>query len=173
MTWLGKMDAVLNCLYEHSGDNPRFTDLQEWLNGQPIEKGELQDITLYFYNEGLMYLEYGGDRNHKYYEHQDSRYLISSSGKTFWEETGGFVNQKATSNFHNKTLKGQAKATLRLTVVLAFAAIPVGLLALADLYHHYKWFRSTFWWGIVGLIILISFVTAYIVYKLLNRNKLR
>ena len=93
MIWLEKMDLVLQCLYDHSGENPRFTDLQEWLKNKDIEKGEIQDITLYLYREQMMYLEFGGDRTQKYFENIDSRYLISCKGKLFWEGIGGFDKQ--------------------------------------------------------------------------------
>jgi hypothetical protein len=40
-----------------------------------------------------MYLEYEGNRTHQYYEHPDSRYLLNSKGKLFWEGVGGFEKQ--------------------------------------------------------------------------------
>jgi hypothetical protein len=54
MTWLEKMDAVLSCLSALQATNPKFTDLQDWLskNYQELQKGEIQDITLYLSKEG-------------------------------------------------------------------------------------------------------------------------
>lgn len=137
MTWIQKMDAVLKSLYEHSGDNPRFSDLQEYLKDLPISKGELQDVTLYFYNEGLMYSEYGGDRTHQYSEHYDVRYLLSCKGKLFWEDIGGFEQQKTKASIESDRVKNlessQQKLMSRLNLLTFWVAAGTVALALIEL----------------------------------------
>lgn len=139
MTWLEKMDAVLLCLYKLSGDNPRFTDVEKWINENypnQVDKGEIQDITLYFYNEKLMYLEYGGDRTHKYYEHQDSRYLINCKGKLFWENVGGFKQQKLNDTTErNRVQKIQSDQLLLSRRVAALTAWIAGGTIIAAVYY--------------------------------------
>jgi len=86
---------------------------------------------------------------------------------------GGYKQQKINQDSERNNLKAQATATLRLTVVLAFAALPVGILALVDLYWKYGWFQSPFWWGIAILMIVLSSLIAYLVWKLLQRKQSR
>ena len=97
MTWLEKMDAVLLCLDKLSGDNPRFPDLEKWLSENypdKIDKGELQDITLYLWIEQMMYFESNGLRTSDYNDNlPDGRYLISCKGKMFMEGVGGFIKK--------------------------------------------------------------------------------
>lgn len=89
----------------------------------------------------------------------------------YFIQNGGYVKKTFVEDSERNNLKEQAKATLRLTVVLAVAAVPVGLLALADLYHHYKWFQDTQSWWISILALIVSGATAYVVSKLLNRKR--
>lgn len=64
MTWLEKMDAVLKGLFALKANNPKFEDLQSWLkaNYPEVDKGEIEDITLYLWREQMMYFETGGKR---------------------------------------------------------------------------------------------------------------
>jgi len=105
MTWLEKMDAVINSLYVNSGFNPDFGIIQGDLNKKypdVISKGEIEDILLYLYREQYIYCEYLGNRDAPYIDNINAHYLISCKGKLFLEETEGFVKQKA-----NEDLKKQ------------------------------------------------------------------
>ena len=96
MTWLQKMDAVLECLYALQADNPVFEDLEKWLSPRypKVEKGQIQDVTLYLWREQMMYFERGGLRTADYDDRDPkARYLIACKGKLFWDSIGGFVAQ--------------------------------------------------------------------------------
>jgi len=93
MTWLEKMDAVLECLFALKANNPNFEDLQSWLkaNYPEVDKGEIEDITLYLWREQMMYFETGGKRLAEYNDlDQNGRYLISCKGKLLYDGDGGF-----------------------------------------------------------------------------------
>lgn len=93
MTWLEKMDAVLNGLFALKANNPKFEDLQSWLkaNYPEVDKGEIEDITLYLWREQMMYFETGGKRLSEYNDlDPNGRYLISCKGKLLYEGEGGF-----------------------------------------------------------------------------------
>ena len=96
MTWLEKMDTVLLCLDKLSDSNPTFSDLEKWLNAnypKQIDKGEIQDITLYLWREHMMYFDKGdGWRLSEYDDRiKEGKYLISCKGKLLRENPGGFV----------------------------------------------------------------------------------
>src|SRR5207249_7424239 len=93
MTWLEKMDSVLQCMYDHSGENPTMEMYETWLKHKLIHKGEIQDILLYLHKEQMIYCDRGGDRTHAYVEGSDVKYLISCKGKLFLESVGGFDKQ--------------------------------------------------------------------------------
>ena len=93
MTWLEKMDAVLKCLFALKANNPKFEDLQSWLkaNYPEVDKGEIEDITLYLWREQMMYFETNGKRLSEYNDlDPNGRYLISCKGKLLYEGEGGF-----------------------------------------------------------------------------------
>lgn len=93
MTWLEKMDAVLNCLFALKSNNPKFEDIQSWLkaNYPEVDKGEIEDITLYLWKEQMMYFETNGKRLSEYDDlNSNGRYLISCKGKMLYEGEGGF-----------------------------------------------------------------------------------
>ena len=151
MTWLEKMDTVLFCLDKLSGDNPRFSDLEKWLNenylGQ-VDKGEIQDITLYLWREQMMYFEVNGLRTSDYDDRlPDGRYLISCKGKLFRESIGGFTQQKINADAENNRLRkletSQLSLSKGLNVVTAWIAGGTIALVLVELWkmaleHH--WF---------------------------------
>ncbi len=93
MTWVEKMDAVLKCLFALKANNPKFEDLQSWLkaNYPEVDKGEIEDITLYLWREQMMYFETNGKRLSEYNDlDPNGRYLISCKGKLLYEGEGGF-----------------------------------------------------------------------------------
>lgn len=93
MTWLEKMDTVLQCMYDHSGENPTMAMYEAWLKDVPIDKGEIQDILLYLWREQMIYCEYEGNRNSLWIEGYNVHYLIGCKGKLFLEGVGGFESQ--------------------------------------------------------------------------------
>lgn len=93
MTLLEKIDAVLFCLYNHSGDNPNHAKIKEWLKDQPIDAGEIEDCLLHLFRLKYIYCEVGGQRAGEYYDIPSAHYLISFEGKLFIERKGGFVNE--------------------------------------------------------------------------------
>lgn len=104
MDWLDKMDLVLTTLYKESGHNSSLNDIVGYLDKKDIHKGEIEDILLYLWREGLIYCEYLGNRNHTYFDSIDSHFLISCKGKLFLEEHIGFKEKKKTEDFKNKEI---------------------------------------------------------------------
>lgn len=97
MTWLEKMDAVLECLFALKANNPTFEDLQSWLKAKypEVDKGEIEDITLYLWREQMMYFETNGKRLSEYNDLDvKGRYLISCKGKLLYEGEGGFCKSE-------------------------------------------------------------------------------
>jgi hypothetical protein len=93
MTWLEKMDAVLECLFALKANNPKFEDFQSWLkaNYPEVDKGEIQDITLYLWKEQIIYFESNGNRLAEYNDlDANGHYLINCKGKLLYEGEGGF-----------------------------------------------------------------------------------
>lgn len=183
MTWLEKMDAVLLCLDKLSGDNPTFDKLEKWLNEhypKQIDKGEIQDITLYLWREQMMYFDDGGGWRLSTYDDRkpEGKYLLSCKGKMLRENPGGFVQQKIRNDAENsrvEKLETENMATQKnmviLTVILTVGTMFPALLALADLYKNYHWFQDAYSWWIFVLALVVATVTAYAVTKLLNRKR--
>lgn len=175
MTWLEKMDAVLIGLDKVSGINPKFTDLENWIKEHypEVSKGNIQDITLYFWKEGLMYFDDGGGWRLSDYDDrkEDGKYLISCKGKLLLDGVGGFVQQKINDDFENNRLKAIATQTLRLTLILALGAAGTLIYYGVDLYWKYNWFQSAFWWTVFAVVVCLAALTAYLTTKLLLRKK--
>jgi hypothetical protein len=151
MTWLEKMDAVLLCLDKLSGNNPGFSDLEKWLAEKyptQIDKGEIQDITLFLWREGMMYFETGGDRTAHYNDRDpNGRYLISTKGKLLRENPGGFVQQKINDDAENSRVEkletSQQKLMERLNFLTGWVAGGTIALVLVELWKmalDYHWF---------------------------------
>jgi hypothetical protein len=147
MLLLEKIDAVLEALYDHSGDNPNFPLLEEWLQNKKIDKGEIRDILIKLGKEGLIYFEGGGDMNVEYSDY--GHYLISFDGKMFWETEGGFKNKVANDAYENDRVKAlevyqgiQSKKLTDLTwwisIATSVAAIYYLLEILEKLYKYGK-----------------------------------
>ena len=102
----------------------------------------------------------------------DAKYSLKAESIFFVAE-GGYIGKLNRDAAENARIKSNERAILLLTVVLALGTAPVGILALTDLYWKYKWFRSDFWWTVVVVTILLSGLTSYIVYKLLDRKRRR
>lgn len=98
--------------------------------------------------------------------------MITPKGVDFKMKNGykGKIIQDA---YERNRLKAIANQTLTLTWVLAAGAAPVALLALADLYWKYKWFRAPDWWGMVILNIVVSALTSYVVWKWLQWKQMK
>lgn len=143
MTLLEKIDAVLETLYIHSGENPTFPLLQEWLAPSGIEKGEIEDCLLHLYKEGLIYCEFAGDRTAYYTELGGAHYLISFKGKFFWETIGGYKRQHEISVNDERIKNNREKYLSRGTVWLACLT---GFLLLVDLLTHWKELRQLFYY---------------------------
>lgn len=153
MTWLEKMDAVLFCLNDLKSTNPKFTDLQNWLQIKypEVQKGEIQDITLYLWTEGMMYFDNGGGHRLSVYDDrkEDGHYLISCKGKLFLEEQTSYVQKKINDDAENKRVgnvekfqKANARQMTCLTIVITVATVVLGIqgiLAIID------WFSSHYW----------------------------
>jgi hypothetical protein len=92
MTWPEKIDAVIDCLYQRSGDNPTFSLIEERLKSKGVEKGEIRDILLYLYRREFIYCEVEGDRDHAYSDLGEAHYLINAKGKLF-KEANGFAGE--------------------------------------------------------------------------------
>ena len=91
------MDAVLKCLFALKANNPKFEDLQSWLkaNYPEVDKGEIEDITLYLWREQMMYFETNGKRLSEYNDlDPKGRYLISCKGKLLYDGEGGFEKRE-------------------------------------------------------------------------------
>lgn len=146
MTWLEKMDAVINALYTHSGENPSFVLLQGWLNDKEIDKGEIQDILLHLYRKRLIYCEYNGNRDCPYTDSRDAHYLISCKGKLFWEGVGGFQQKKINDDAENSRVEkleiSQQKLMGRLNVLTGWIAGGTIALVIVELWKmaiEYHW----------------------------------
>lgn len=97
---------------------------------------------------------------------------ITFDGRLFYEN-GGYTKESLNKDAENARIKSNERAILLLTFVLSIVTLPTGLASLADLYHKYSWFRSSFWWICVGVVIVVSAVTTYIVWKWLEGRRQR
>ena len=130
MTWLEKMDAVLKGLFALKANNPKFEDLQSWLkaNYPEVDKGEIEDITLYLWREQMMYFETGGKRLSEYNDlDPNGRYLISCKGKLLYEGEGGFGKRE------QRKIRA---ATLQFwqTWAIAIGTVAAGIYGLFEIY---------------------------------------
>lgn len=131
MTWLEKMDAVLKGLFALKANNPKFEDLQSWLkaNYPEVDKGEIEDITLYLWREQMMYFEIGGKRLSEYNDlDPNGRYLISCKGKLLYEGEGGFGKREQ---------RKIREATLQFwqTWAIAIGTVAAGIYGLFEIYR--------------------------------------
>ncbi|MBL7720782.1 MAG: hypothetical protein JNK98_02185 [Chitinophagaceae bacterium] len=131
MTWLEKMDAVLKGLFALKANNPKFEDLQSWLkaNYPEVDKGEIEDITLYLWREQMMYFETGGKRLSEYNDlDPNGRYLISCKGKLLYEGEGGFGKRE------QRKIRA---ATLQFwqTWAIAIGTVAAGIYGLFEIYR--------------------------------------
>lgn len=131
MTWLEKMDAVLKGLFALKANNPKFEDLQSWLkaNYPDVDKGEIEDITLYLWREQMMYFETGGKRLSEYNDlDPNGRYLISCKGKLLYEGEGGFGKRE------QRKIRA---ATLQFwqTWAIAIGTVAAGIYGLFEIYR--------------------------------------
>lgn len=135
MTWLEKMDAVLECLYTLKANNPSLDDLRSWLKANYIEvdDGEILDITLYLWREQMMYFETGGNRLAVYNDlDEKGKYLISCKGKLLWDGEGGFKKREI------RKIKGatlQSWQTWAIAVGTSFAGLYALIQFLTWLFH--------------------------------------
>jgi len=90
MTLLEKIDTVLTWLYTNSGKNPDLQELKTTFLSK-IDIGEITDILMKLYDDGLIRCEYGGDKNAKY--HPNGHFLISFDGKYFCETVGNYTEK--------------------------------------------------------------------------------
>ncbi|MFI5187598.1 MAG: hypothetical protein ACHQF0_12785 [Chitinophagales bacterium] len=97
-------------------------------------------------------------------------FTINFEGRLFYED-GGYVGKFNRGVSERNRLKAIANQTLTLTLILALGTLPIGLLSVTDLYWKYHWFRYPFWWGMIALIIFLSVLTSYLVYRLLEKKK--
>lgn len=111
-----------------------------------------------------------GEKNNIDYYQQNS--IITVQG-FYLINNGGYTQQRINVDAEHSRLKAIANQTLILTVILALGTVPMALISLADLYWKYNWFRYPFWWAVVGVTILLSALTSYIVYRLLDRKRRR
>lgn len=105
MEWVYKMDAVLYSLHEFSGENPNFNAIRATLPKKDISDGEILDIFLYLWREGLIYCEVEGNRNHTYIDLPDSRFLMSCKGKLFVIEYTNFSGKDRIEKLKLKNLE--------------------------------------------------------------------
>lgn len=161
MELVDKIDNVLEWLYLNSGSDPNFSAIKDGLKHKPIDEGEIDDCLKKLHKDGFLYFMRQGQVDQKYDRYLT--FLITFDGKYFWETVKGYRIKYAISDAENSRVKNleivqtdYQKNIVWLTVVLVVGTVPVGLLALADLYWKYKWFQSAYWWRIVLLYILLS-----------------
>jgi hypothetical protein len=123
MTILEKMDAVLFCLNEHSGENPNHAKIENWLKDKPIDKGEIGDCLLHLHRIKYIYCEIGGNRDSPYYDIPDAHYLISFEGKVFIDYRGGFVKARKIRESAEKVRDDRDRLLVRGTWRVAGGAI--------------------------------------------------
>jgi hypothetical protein len=149
MILLEKIDAVLGCLYEHSGENPDIDLILKWLQDSEIDLGEIQDCLLHLHKEGYIYCELLRDRNHSYTDVPGAHYLISFKGKFFWETVGGYQEQHKKEQITNAALEAQNQRMERNEARLVgwtrnlfwgTIAVAVGAIGLViwEMWHYYK-----------------------------------
>jgi len=105
LTLLQKYDAVLEVLYEKSGQSPTFEFIQMALeqNGKKVDGGEVWDILNTMAKDGFLYIVMQSEKE---------RYLLSFNGKLL-QETGGLEkkierekgNEKLKSDLNDSNLK--------------------------------------------------------------------
>jgi len=148
MTIIEKLDAVLECLYKISGDNPDFNKIEIWLteNKKVVHTGEIQDCLLYLHNERYIYCEYMGDRTAGYIDSPNAHYLINVNGKYLYETIGGFVKKTENENDEKaliKTIQIRQKEIAQLvwyaTLAIAVGTLIAALYYLDQLCGKYQW----------------------------------
>lgn len=108
MTLLEKIDSVLKCLYDHSGENPNSELIRSKLKDFPIDIGEIRDILMKLTIDGLIYCEINGQIGTVFYD--NARYLISFEGKFFYETVGSFSEKMRRDNAEDNRVKSLASS---------------------------------------------------------------
>lgn len=173
-----QLDRVLQYLYERK-DVARAIDMEvikkdvELLN-MAGNKGELERMIIKIRDDKYLHLypDYPRDEDGKQImkEPMFTNISITFDGRLFWED-GGYTKQMANAAAEYNRLKAIANQTLMLTLILAAGTVPMGALAVADLYHKYQWFHSLYWWGMVGLLVCLPALISYLMYKWLERKQ--
>ena len=121
---IDKIDLVFDKLFVESGHNPDMDKLEGWLAKKDIDKGEIQDITLYLYQEGYIYCELNGDRTSNY--NDNARFLVNTRGKIFKETEKTFKDffqrEAAKISERAENEKKMIRWTKRLTLATLIAA---------------------------------------------------
>lgn len=123
MTLLQKIDAVLDCLYLHSAEDPNFAKIQNWLKDKEIDKGEIEDCLLHIYRRKHIYCEVHGQRNSDFYDLPDAHYLISFEGKLFKTTVGGYEREHQINESDRATRDVRDRLLVRGTWWVAGGAI--------------------------------------------------
>jgi len=148
MTIIKKLDAVLECLFKISGNNPDFVKIEKWLteNKKGVHTGEIQDCLLYLYNEKYIYCEYMGDRTAGYIDSPYAHYLINVNGKYLYETIGGFEKKIENENSEKELIKtlqirqtAMAKLVAGVTIVIGVGTLIAALYYLNELCKSYHW----------------------------------
>jgi len=137
MRYIQKMDIILKCLYDISGDNPTFDKILNKIKDRKIEKGELEDCLLHFYKEGFIYCELNKDRNHEYIDSPDAHYLVSCKAKLFLETNVSFEKEFESliqeKKWEKNLMERGEKNQERLNSLTGWLAIGTFVLALVEI----------------------------------------
>ena len=166
------IDKILNAIYAEKGLN--YDGVKEKSSIQSDEEIETAIIKLY---EDKYIIPRNNDVTIAHHNVKAHIYMASYGG-VIHKLKGGY-EQEIINSFEEKNLNQQVIADQKslarrmnlLTLVLVIVAVPTGLLALADLYTNYHWFRLPALWGMVSLNVVVSALTSYLVWKLLQRKK--